>query len=106
MLTPRRLTHAKAMRLLAIRAASGLPTQHSSLIMVKRTNSGVSQADDLRRGFVARSFLGQSKCRICGRLVAFACELSDGTFIWPEGLSHYVLEGVGFDFRWSLPGTQ
>lgn len=47
--------------------------------------------DYLRRGFVARSFLGQSKCRVCGQLVG-SLELSDGTFVWPEGLSHYVLE--------------
>lgn len=46
-------------------------------------------SDYLRRGFVARAYLGRSTCRICGEEVG-SLELSDGEFIWPEGLSHYV----------------
>lgn len=46
-------------------------------------------ADHLRRGFVARAYLGKSRCRLCGDEIG-ALELSDGTFIWPEGLAHYV----------------
>jgi hypothetical protein len=45
--------------------------------------------DHLRRGSVARAYLGRSTCRICGDAVG-ALELSDGMFIWPEGLLHYV----------------
>lgn len=48
----------------------------------------------LRQGAVARRYLGYSACRICGELVG-SLELSDGTYIWPEGLAHYVgLHGV------------
>jgi hypothetical protein len=43
----------------------------------------------LQRGLFARGFLGWSKCRICGRPVGSE-EWTDGMYIWPEGLSHYV----------------
>lgn len=43
----------------------------------------------LSRGFVARAYLGQSNCRICGVTVG-SRELSDGVYLWPEGLAHYV----------------
>jgi hypothetical protein len=46
-------------------------------------------ADYLDRGLVARSYMGYSRCRICGRDNG-ALEFSDGTFVWPEGLAHYV----------------
>lgn len=48
-----------------------------------------SVSDYLKRGHVARAFMGKSRCRVCGKEVG-SLELSDGTFIWPEGLSHYV----------------
>jgi hypothetical protein len=45
--------------------------------------------DYLRRGFVVRACMGYSPCRICGRANG-SLELSDGTYVWPEGLAHYV----------------
>jgi hypothetical protein len=45
--------------------------------------------DYVRRGLVARAYLGKSVCRLCGKPVG-ALELSDGVFIWPEGLAHYL----------------
>src|SRR5262245_6831386 len=45
----------------------------------------------LRRGFVVRAYLGLSPCRICGGPNG-SLELSDGTYIWPEGLAHYVID--------------
>ena len=47
-------------------------------------------ADYLARGHVVRAFGGVSECRLCGRDNG-ALELSDGLFVWPDGLSHYVL---------------
>ena len=41
------------------------------------------------RGFVARAYLGRSRCRICGTDVG-SLELSDGVLLWPESLGHYV----------------
>jgi hypothetical protein len=41
------------------------------------------------RGGRALSYMGPSTCRICGCLNGSG-ELTDGVFIWPEGLSHYV----------------
>lgn len=46
-------------------------------------------ADYLRRGFVARAFMGKSPCRLCDLRVG-SLELSDGTYLWPEGLAHYI----------------
>ena len=45
----------------------------------------------LQRGLVARLFMGPARCRLCGRGVGNE-EWSDGVFIWPEGLGHYVEE--------------
>lgn len=41
----------------------------------------------LKRGFVARSFMGFSQCRICGS-DSGALELSDGVYVWPGGFAH------------------
>lgn len=40
-------------------------------------------------GTVVRSYLGWSECRVCGQQNG-SLELTDGTYIWPEGLRHYV----------------
>jgi hypothetical protein len=46
--------------------------------------------DYLTRGLVARAYMGRSRCRICGDPKNGNLELTDGTFLWPEGLAHYV----------------
>lgn len=43
-------------------------------------------AEYLRRGVIARAYLGMSACRLCGAAMG-TLELSDGTFLWPEGLA-------------------
>lgn len=45
----------------------------------------------LGRGMAVRYYMGKSACRFCGQLVGSG-EYSDGTFVWPEGLAHYVAE--------------
>jgi hypothetical protein len=40
-------------------------------------------------GLVATAWCGPSRCRLCGVLNG-SVELTDGTYIWPEGLFHYV----------------
>lgn len=45
----------------------------------------------LEDGAVAKAYLGLSECRLCGEHVG-SLEKTDGVFIWPEGLSHYVGE--------------
>ena len=45
----------------------------------------------LRRGFVVRVWLGFAKCRVCGAIVGDT-DLSDGVFVWPGGLEHYLAE--------------
>ncbi len=45
--------------------------------------------DYLRRGFVSAGYMGFHRCRLCG-VPAGSLELSDGTYVWPEGLVHYV----------------
>lgn len=46
-------------------------------------------AAHLRRGMVVRAYLGFSTCRICGQPNG-SVELTDGTYVWPEGLAHYI----------------
>jgi hypothetical protein len=48
--------------------------------------------DYLRRGMLAERYRGYSWCRICGLEENGSCEFTDGTYIWPEGLAHYVSE--------------
>jgi hypothetical protein len=45
----------------------------------------------LEAGRVPWIQMGLSTCRFCGRENGCA-ELTDGTYLWPEGLSHYVRE--------------
>lgn len=48
-------------------------------------------ASYLRGGLVFRTYMGFSSCRLCGRSNG-AVELTDTTYVWPEGLAHYVEE--------------
>ncbi|MDR0488424.1 MAG: hypothetical protein LBG99_03320 [Propionibacteriaceae bacterium] len=48
-------------------------------------------ADYLSRGLIARVYLGKAVCRICGEVLG-CMDLSDGCYMWPQGLEHYVLE--------------
>lgn len=45
----------------------------------------------LSSGTVARAYMGLSECRLCGAQNG-ALEFTDGTFLWPQGLAHYVDE--------------
>jgi hypothetical protein len=45
--------------------------------------------DYLRQGQIARAYMGWSRCRLCGE-VNGDLELTDGTYVWPSGLVHYV----------------
>jgi len=57
--------------------------------------------DDVERDAIAKylehglhvpwSYGGPSECRFCGAMNGSA-ELTDGVYIWPEGLVHYVRE--------------
>jgi hypothetical protein len=35
--------------------------------------------------------MGYSRCRICGKDNG-AAEYTDGTYVWPEGLAHYIYD--------------
>lgn len=45
----------------------------------------------LRHGLVTVTFMGYSSCRICGAQNG-DLELSDGVYVWPDGLAHYVAD--------------
>lgn len=49
-------------------------------------------ADYLQRGVLARTYMGYSSCRLCGRQDNGDSEYSDGVYVWPSGLVHYVIE--------------
>ncbi len=46
--------------------------------------------DHLARGLTLQQYRGLSRCRLCGQHNG-SKELTDRTYYWPEGLSHYVL---------------
>lgn len=46
----------------------------------------------LESGLVARVYMGYSTCRVCGKSDNGDSELTDGTWVWPSGLAHYVRE--------------
>lgn len=46
----------------------------------------------LRHGLVARAYMGYSPCRLCDKQDNGNLELTDGVYLWPEGLAHYVAE--------------
>jgi len=48
-------------------------------------------ASYLEQGFVPWVQMGISPCRMCGAANGSA-EQTDGVYIWPEGLAHYVRE--------------
>lgn len=45
----------------------------------------------LERGQIAGHWMGSSRCRLCGRVNGWR-DYSDGHYIWPEGLTHYVVD--------------
>ena len=45
----------------------------------------------LEEGFTPWAAAGFSPCRLCGKPNGSA-ELTDGVYLWPEGLAHYVRE--------------
>ncbi len=58
---------------------------------------GEASVDDrllayLDSGHVVGRHMGYSQCRCCGREVVGTCDLSDGEWVWPQGLSHYLRE--------------
>jgi len=46
----------------------------------------------LRSHNVINSYRGSSTCRICNDRWNGSKEMSDGVYIWPEGLAHYINE--------------
>lgn len=45
----------------------------------------------LQHGMVARAWAGPSRCRFCGAFNG-SLDFTDGTYVWPEGLAHYLRE--------------
>lgn len=43
----------------------------------------------LQRGLTTRAWMGNSLCRVCGQSNG-NLDFTDGTYVWPEGLAHYV----------------
>lgn len=48
--------------------------------------------DYVSQGVLGRHYMGFSTCRVCGKTDNGNREFSDGTFVWPSGLSHYIEE--------------
>jgi hypothetical protein len=46
--------------------------------------------DYLKKGKTIASYFGRSNCRICGEETPGVSDLTDGLFIFPSGLVHYI----------------
>jgi hypothetical protein len=46
----------------------------------------------LTHGMLREQYRGYSWCRLCGLRENGASEVTDNTYVWPEGLAHYVSE--------------
>ncbi|MBM0128153.1 hypothetical protein IMY96_25640 [Pimelobacter simplex] len=46
----------------------------------------------LKYGLVARAWMGYAPCRLCDKQTNGNLDLTDGVYLWPEGLAHYVLD--------------
>lgn len=47
-------------------------------------------SDYLKNGKEKESWKGSSVCRICGKRGNGSSCLTDGEWVWPEGLAHYI----------------
>jgi hypothetical protein len=70
-------------------ASDGLPDPADWIDVTMSDEERWAVADYLDGGFVTSSECGWSNCRICGRMNGHR-EVSDGSYVWPQGLSHYV----------------
>jgi len=46
----------------------------------------------LKKGKYWAAYLGSSTCRVCERWDNGCSEFTDGKYLWPEGLPHYIEE--------------
>jgi len=67
----------------------GLPRPDQLVDANWSANERQDVADYLRRGFVARASMGYALCRMCKRQLG-DLDLTDGVYVWPEGLDHYI----------------
>ena len=84
-------------RLVLIGYWDGPQTDHSWPVPQDFVDSGWDEeerdlvATYLTTGLIVRAYMGFSRCRMCGRENG-NLELSDGVFVWPDGLAHYVAD--------------
>lgn len=80
-----------ALKIVGYWAAQGGGDGYPDVMLLPRSYMPDSEAiaEYLDSAPIARSFRGYSGCRLCGCQNG-SRERSDGTYIWPEGLSHYV----------------
>jgi hypothetical protein len=89
--------HPTAVRLISIgfwdgpQTKPGWPRPEAMIDATWEAGEREVVASYLEQGFVTWACMGYSVCRICGKNNG-SLELTDGTFVWPEGLRHYVTE--------------
>ena len=49
-------------------------------------------ASYLSAATVVVTYMGYSRCRLCSKKDNGDSELTDGVYVWPDGLKHYVTE--------------
>ena len=68
-----------------------LPDPHDFVDLLWDEEERAAVASYLDHGFIPWTGMGFSPCRICGKPNG-SLERTDWTYLWPEGLGHYVTE--------------
>jgi hypothetical protein len=87
-----RMTRLIAVGFWADYAHPSWPDPRELVVLNTDERERLEVADYLDRGIVVEVYRGWSDCRICGSDRNGHADLTDGTYRWPEGLSHYVRE--------------
>lgn len=61
------------------------------VVSEKKLPDMLKLADYVAKGNSAIAWKGYSACRICDKILGTRC-LTDGAYIWPEKLEHYIVE--------------
>lgn len=70
---------------------SGWPPAHRFVDAAWDRDDRDMVAEYVALGIPMRYWMGYSQCRFCGKNNGVS-DRSDGVYIWPEGLTHYVTE--------------
>lgn len=86
---PNRSHHVDGKRYIGYWDRQDEPIEYVDLSWDSKERRSVTEF--LKSGRTIYRWRGSANCRICGERIGSTC-MSDGLWVWPEGLAHYVAE--------------